>query len=337
MKNKLISLLKIIVPFALGLLLIYLFYKKLSPTDKAEIVAALKRANYGWLIVSISFTFFSQIIRSWRFQALIKAIGYNISLLRSFNVISINYIVNLGIPRAGELARCGTLATYNGIPINKSIGTLVNERIVDLLLLLTTGVLTFIFQYDVFNSFYQQYLSNSFNNVFAWVLANIVISIVIGIALLVGFIFGLRFLFIANDGESKFQKLMNGFKDGFLSILRLEKPLLFIAQSIAIWVFYFFMIYFAFKTLDEGTVMGLGAALALLFFGTFGFLATPGGIGAYPLIVGYLLALYGLPNHIGSTIGWVLWIGQTVLILSLGLFAFLMLSKEKNVKVLANE
>lgn len=329
--KKLISILKIVLPLGLGFFLIYLFYNKLSPDDIAKIKASLRSANYGWLLVSSLFTLLSQLVRAQRWKSLVNATGANISFLKSFNAISVNYFVNLGIPRAGEVARCGVIATYDGVPVNKSIGTLINERIIDVIFLFVTGVLTFVLQYQIFTDFYQQYLADKFDPILNKLLYYPFITILVGIVMAIVGFFVLRKLLNNNSkAESRLGKIIQGFKDGILSIFRIEKPFVFILQSILIWVGYFFMIYFAFKTTDATAYLGFGATLALLFFGTFGFLATPGGIGAYPLIVGYLLSFYGLEEIMGSTLGWLLWIGQTLLIIALGLFAFIILGREKN-------
>lgn len=337
MNKQIKQILKITIPFGFGILLIYLFYKKLSIDDIAEMKSAILNAKYGWLAVSASCTIVSQSIRAARWQSLINTMGYNITWFRSFNAISVNYIVNLGIPRAGEIARCGVLATYNGIPINKSIGTLINERILDLIMLFVMGILTLIFQYEIFIQFYTQNLADFFNNIFYWFKDHpIVFAIIVIVSLVLGVLF-LRFLGTnTKNKDSKLMNTVNGFKEGILSIVNLEKPLLFILQTLLIWLCYFFMVYFAFKTIDTGQLLGFGAVLSLLFFGTFGFIATPGGIGAYPLITGYLLALYGLEVHLGSTIGWISWTGQTLLILATGLLAFIVLSREKKIKLIAN-
>lgn len=326
------SILKVVLPLSLGVFLIWLFYRKLSPSDIEDMKQAVNNANYWWLLFSIFFTLTSQIIRAFRWKALIKATGNEISPLRAFNAISVNYIVNIGIPRAGEIARCGILATYNSIPINKSIGTVVNERISDLIMLLLVGVLAFIFQYDIVVNFYNVHLAENFLPLTTWLANNLMLTIIFGIALSIIGLLALRWMLQSkNDAESRIGKIIHGFKDGILSIFKLENPFLFLLQTVAIWVCYFFMIYFAFKTISQGNMLGFGAALALLFFGTFGFLATPGGIGAYPLIAGYLLSLYGLEIHLGTTMGWILWIGQTILIMLLGLIAFIILSREKNI------
>lgn len=333
MNPTLKSILKVILPLGLGVFLIYMFYKKLSPSDIADMKIAVKTANYWWLLSSVCFTLLSQSVRALRWKALIKATGNEINFLKAFNAISINYLVNIGLPRAGELARCGVLATYDGIPINKSIGTVVNERIIDMLMLLLVGVLAFIFQYQIFMDFYNVHLAETFAPMVNWLFDHLIASILIfTITALVSMFVIQKLLRSSSESTSRIGKIVQGFKDGILSIFKLEKPLVFIAQTLIIWLFYFLMVYFAFKTVSQSSILGFGAAISLLFFGTFGFLATPGGIGAYPLIAGYLLSLYGIAVHIGTTMGWILWVGQTILIIILGLFAFGMLSREKNIK-----
>lgn len=334
------SAIKVVLSLGFGILLIYLFYRKLTPSDIADMKEAVKTANYWWLIASVSMTLFSQTVRAMRWQALIKATGNSVNWLRAFNAISVNYLVNLGIPRAGEVARCGVLATYDGIPINKSIGTVVNERIIDLLMLLIVGVLAFFFQYPVFMDFYAKHLASTFDPIVNWLFDHPILSISVFVIVSIAGMFILRKLLRSSGkAESRVAKIIQGFKEGILSIFKLEKPFLFVAQTIVIWIFYFTMIVFAFKTIPLGVELGFGAALSLLFFGTFGFLATPGGIGAYPLIAGYLLSLYGVAVHLGTTMGWVLWIGQTILIILMGLIAFALLSREKNInpKLLSGE
>lgn len=330
MSSKIKSILKVSLSLGFGLFLVYLFYSKLSATDKEEMLNAFQNANYWWLVFSVSFTLVSQSIRSIRFQSLLSAMGYEVGFLRAFNAISINYIVNIGIPRAGEFARSGVLASYNGIPVQKSFGATINERFVDVLLLLFTGILCFLLQYEVFFNFYDTYLAESFQNLFFWLQNHWIASLALGLAFAGAAFWFWKFLFGHDKKESKFHQIVHGVKDGIFSIMHLKRPWLFILQSIGIWICYYFMIYFAFKTIEQGEILGYGAALSLLFFGTFGFLATPGGIGAYPLIAGYLLAMYGLEAHLGSTIGWILWVGQTILIIILGILAFIKLSREKS-------
>ena len=327
------SLLKIGVPLGFGIFLIYLFYRKLSPSDIEDMKLAVKTANYWWLLFSVFFTMLSQSIRALRWKALIGATGYQITFMRAFNAISINNLVNIGIPRAGEIARCGVLAACDDIPVNKSIGTVVNERIIDMIMLLLAGFIAFFFQYAIFMDFYILHLAETFNPFIEWLCTHpLAAGSVFIFSSLLGLFILKKLQKQSNNASTRIGKLAQGFKDGILSIFKLEKPFVFIVQTLLIWICYFVMVLFAFKTIEQGDSLGTGAAISLLFFGTFGFLATPGGIGAYPLIAGYLLSLYGLEVHLGTTMGWILWVGQTILIIIVGLFAFTMLSREKKLK-----
>ena len=160
--------------------------------------------NYWWLVFSVSFTLISQSIRSMRFQSMIKALGYEISFLRTFNAISVNYLVNIDIPRAGEFVRSGVLASYNGIPIQKSFGAVLNERFVDVLLLLLVGGLTFIFQYEIFVKFYEVYMASNIHSLLTWCKEHLFIAILILLLILSALAYGFYLLFHSGKSENKF-------------------------------------------------------------------------------------------------------------------------------------
>ncbi len=327
------SAFRFLVSFALAFGLMYLFFSKISAEEKSEMYAAFKNTNYWLLSVSVSFTFFSQLFRTSRYRRLINSMGYSLSFSKTFHAISINYLVNLVLPRFGEVARSVVLLNYNNISIEKSIGSTINERIVDLIMLLFIGILCVIFQNYIFIEFYNSYLSESMQSLWKSLSSNVWQAAIFFILFIVILGFVWKKILAHTNLSQKIVTSLIGLKEGLLSIISLKNPALFIFETVLIWICYFLMIYFAFKTIPQGSVLPLGAALSLLFFGTFGFLATPGGIGTYPIIAGYLLALYSLPEHLGNTIGWILWIGQTLLILSLGLIAAWTLGKEKPFRI----
>jgi glycosyltransferase 2 family protein len=322
------SILKIILPLSLGVLIAWLFFNKLSPENKAEIKEAFISAEYKWLVVSGFFAIFGQLFRAMRWQMLIKSLGYEISLLKSFNAVSVNYLVNLGIPRAGEFARCGVIARYDNIPMQKSFGTIINERGTDLIMLALVGFFTMIAQFDVFTSFSREYIYPQMEQIFGKLINLAVFGAVIAIV-------GGVVYYLYKSGKlnfiSKFKHVFEDVAQGVFSIRYLEKPGMFVLLTLANWFMYWLMIYFAFYTIPAGAQMPFLAALAILFFGTFGFIAVQGGLGVYPIIVGLVLALYGIPVHIGNTIGWLMWIGQTAFIFLTAIFAipFFMADKRK--------
>lgn len=322
---------KITIPLLFGVLVVYLFFSKLSEENIAEIKDALASANYFWVFASGVLATFAQCIRAYRWRMLVKSLGYDISLLKSFNAISMNYLVNLGIPRAGEFARCGVIAKYDNIPIQKSIGTLVNERITDLLMLGVVGLLAILVEYKLFVDFTNENIMPSIDAVFGK-LINLAI---------IGFVFLALFgtiYYLYKKGKltflAKIKHIVDDLLAGVLSIRYMEKPLLFIFLTFLNWSFYWLMIYVVFFTLPAGSELTFSAALMVLFFGTFAFIVVQGGLGVYPIIVGLILVLYGIPNHIGNTLGWLMWIGQTIFIFVMALFAlpFFIRDNKNNIK-----
>ena len=326
MKLSIKSILKIVLPLAFGLGLVYFFYIKLSEENKQQIFESFVSANYWWLLASGIFTVLSQAFRAKRWQMLVDSLGYEITFLKAFSAVSVNYLVNTAIPRAGEFARCGVIARYDKVPIQKSIGTLFNERAIDLLSLAIIGVMTFFLQYEVFMIFMREYIFPTMDGFFGKII-NIVIAG--GVILLIG----LALFILYKKGKlqlnDKLKTLLSDVASGVFSIRYLKSPTWFTIYTLATWVCYFIMIYLVFFTLPESSNLPFGATLSVLFFGTFGFIAVQGGLGVYPIIISYTLAMYGLGETYGFTLGWIMWIGQTIEILVTSLFSFIYLSTQE--------
>lgn len=323
MKLSIKSILKIVLPLGFGLGLVYFFYIKLSEENKQQIFESFLSANYWWLVASGVLAIFSQAFRAKRWQMLVESLGYEITLLKAFSAVSVNYLVNLVIPRAGEFARCGVIARYDSIPIQKSIGTLFNERAIDLICLAIIGVLTFLLQYDVFMIFMGDYIFPMMDSFFSKLINLIVASSIL-------LIIGLTLYILYKKGKlklsDKIQSFVKDLASGIFSIRYLKSPMWFTFHTLATWSCYFVMIYLVFFTLPQSSSLPLGATLSVLFFGTFGFIAVQGGLGVYPIIISYTLAMYGLGESYGFTLGWIMWIGQTIEVLATSLFSFIYLS-----------
>lgn len=326
--EKLKQIIKLALPLAIGGLIVFLFYQQLDAQAIAEFKKYFTEANYWWVGIAVGVTFISHISRILRWQMMIKSLGYTISFSKSFYSIFINYLVNMGIPRTGEIARCAVLKQYDNIPIDKSLGLLINERIIDVLMLGITGLAVVALQFNIFISFSKIYIlpfmkeKGLLENVgFIFVLSSIAI------------LFLLLSAYLIKKGkfplQNKFKSLFSGIKEGILSIKKLENPLGFVAHSIFIWLMYWLMTYFIFFAIPSSASVTPLMALSVLFFGTFAFIVVSGGLGAYPVTLGVVLSLYGLDPLVGNAAGWLLWGGQTLMILVLGAFSFLMLSFQK--------
>ena len=146
MKNKIISGTRIAIFLTIGLFLFWLVYKD-QPLD--EIVEALKEANYFWIAVSLILSLLSHLSRAIRWNLLINPLGYKPKLLNSFFAVMVMYLSNLAIPRSGEIARCSILKKYEKVPLTQLLGTVVVERVIDFIMLLTLLLIVLISQMGV--------------------------------------------------------------------------------------------------------------------------------------------------------------------------------------------
>lgn len=322
MKKQLFKGLKILIFVGIGIALIFLFIGKLSDEDKTKIVDAIKGANYSWILLSMLLGTLSHLSRALRWKQLLEAIGYKTRVLTTFFAIMIMYFANLAIPRLGEVTRCAILKRYENIPLEKSFGTVVGERALDLVFLGLTFALTCLLQFDkilagldAINILKPTEGETSYT------------KYIVGAILLIGAItlFLLRKKPFFQNIYIKIKGLLLGFYEGLKSAFKVKKPWLFLFHSAFIWVMYFGMVYISFPAITDLQELGVLAALSCLVFGSVGIILVPGGLGIYPVIIAAILALYGIDELSGYAFGWVLWIGQTALLIFWGLLSLVLL------------
>jgi uncharacterized membrane protein YbhN (UPF0104 family) len=322
LKSSILKVLKILVFVAFGIGLIFLFIDKLSEEDKAEILSAIKNANYSWVVLSMVLGTLSHLSRALRWRQLLDAIGYNTRVLTTFFAIMIMYFANLAVPRLGEVSRCAILKRYENIPIEKSFGTVIAERALDLVFLGLTFAITCLLQFDKILEGLDAI------NVLkpAEGESNYTLPILAGIALVAALVlFALRKHPALQKIYIKIKSLILGFYQGLKSAFKVKNPWVFLAHSVFIWFMYLAMVWISFPAVTELKELGILAGLSCLVFGSVGIILVPGGIGIYPLIIAQILMLYGIDQIYGYAFGWVLWIGQTALLLFWGLLSVILL------------
>lgn len=306
----------------------------LTAEEKKDIYSSFTGANYWWVFLSIIIMFLSHLSRTIRWKILIEPLGYNPSTKNLFLALLIGYFANLALPRLGEVSRCGIVSRYEKIPFQKMIGTVVTERAIDLLSLFIAFIIAFFVHLDKLAKFkelgiYQRARENldKIENpgIYNWSL----------IILSIGLIF---LLYKARHKISHFkwyQKISNivlGFAEGLKSLFKIKKPFWFFFHSIFIWVAYLLMAWVVFFSLPETNNLGLDVALGVLVFGSIGIIVIQGGIGIYPWIVAQILLLFGVSGTKGYAMGWILWSGQTVMIILAGLLSMILLPFLNNKK-----
>ncbi|MEM8507053.1 MAG: lysylphosphatidylglycerol synthase transmembrane domain-containing protein [Bacteroidota bacterium] len=314
MSKSLKKVLRIIVPLSLGILLILFVYSKTSPSDRKAIVENIANADPLWILLSIGIGILSHLSRAIRWNYLLEPLGYVPKISNGFFIVMVAYLANLGVPRSGEFLRATALTTYEKVPFEKGFGTIVTERVVDLIMLLIIIIIALLLQTNFILGYLKVYGVN---------LAFSILALVLGI---LGLIVLLRFTRKAKSGFLlRLKVFFDGMLEGVGSILKMNKRGPFVFHTIFIWACYIGMFWMVTFAIPETQNMGLPELLVAFVAGAFAMMAFPGGLGGYPIFVSAALSLYGISPNSGDAFGWVMWISQTLMILVLGTISFLLL------------
>ncbi len=318
MKKILLTILQYVIFFGLGGLLIWWQYGKLTPADKDEIFLAFSQVQGRlWLLVPVLLVgFLSHLFRALRWKLLLEPLKLKPTTTNITFAVLIGYLVNLLVPRMGEVARCTVLAKYENEPVDKIVGTIVAERSFDIVCLGIVTVLAFVLQMNIASEYVNEQLAH-----FAIKGSTIAFAFG-GLAL---FIALLIFIYRRNR-KSKIAQFITGIGYGILSIKYMHKKGMFLLYTALIWFCYLALVVIGFKAIDATQHLGWLPALSVLVFGSLGMIVTPGGIGAYPPAVQMVLVkLYAIKGSYALAFGWVSWMAQTAVVLVLGLLSLLLL------------
>jgi len=279
--------------FTITGLLIWFSLRGLAGENKGEfLLHTWQAANKGWLILMAGIAVLSHILRAQRWRMLLEPSGYKSKLSYSFLSLMVGYLVNLVIPRGGEVSRCYNLYKLDKTPVEISFGTVVVERMVDLVCLLILIALAFVVESVKLFAFVRTLPIGQGDGSGAKVLA-------IAGFVLAAIAAGLFLLIRKNKKLNAFVvRTWKGFKDGLLSIFRLKNKGVFIFYSIAIWFLYFLMSYTVILAFAQTKHLGVEAVLSLFAIGSIAMAAPlPGGTGSYHVLVPQgLVFLYNIPQ-----------------------------------------
>lgn len=321
------TLLKTVLPLALGVYLIWYFFDSMEPDVKTAFYKALREANYFWIFLSLLLSFLALLSRAYRWKYLLEPMGYKTSFWNRYHAIMIGYIVNLTIPRAGEASRAAMLYRSDGIPFAKSFGTILAERVFDLIMLLLVALLALIIGAGDFWKI-KELVQEIGNDPESATKVQVIKWIVIGI-----FAVAFGVVVLIKKIRQKVIGFIKGIFAGVLSVFKTKNPGAFIGHTLFIWIMY--VVYFAicFFALDETSHVPAKGMLLAFLAGSLGITLTNGGIGIFPLVVGlvieyYLTDQYGAQaKGIGYALGAIIWSSQTLLIIILGVISFFLLPK----------
>ena len=318
MNTKKINL-KNLLPIFIGLFCIYYSFKNISFSDFKDYFTKI---NYLWVFAGIFLGALSHISRSYRWKFLIEPLGHKLGFINSVLTVFSAYLINYTIPRAGDIARGTMISKYEKIPFEKAIGTIVAERVVDVLSILIIILLGLIIEFERISEKLISFISKTDLSTLFWALFFFIV-----------FLVTLYFIIKRFKFYTKIKLFVNGLIDGVTVIFKMKKRNQFIFHSIFIWLMYVLMFYVtskAFVELHEVSFFQLTisftlAALSIMF--------SNGGIGIYPLAVEESLGWYGIQSTTGLAFGWVMWLSQTLMVVIFGglsLFILPFINRSKN-------
>lgn len=336
LKKILPDILKTTIFVGLGILFIWLSIKDLSKEDIQMIFSSMSLVNNprGWFFIGLSVVAIvaADLIRAARAQLLLRSINYYPRFSMMFYSVMVCYIANLALPRLGEILRCSFLQRYENVPFQKSLGTVILERAVDVvcwlfLLIIALVVNNGLLSNLIVDQSQQLTMKEWFAQKGLSYVGNFLIYIIIAlIVLLIILVRVTRKWWQKRPALVKIADFFKGIWRGFVSIKDIPDPWHFVFWTIAMWVCYFFGVFLFFNALPYLQHIGPGAAFTVLIFGTIAFMISQGGLGSYPLITAGIVMLYGISYTQGLAAGWIGWILQTAVSLILGLFSLIVTS-----------
>jgi uncharacterized protein (TIRG00374 family) len=313
LKNQLSKWLSIFIPIILGIVIIAYQYNKFTDAQISEIEGYFKNANYYYVILAVFIGFVGNAIRAYRWRFMLDHLGYKSSFANNFMAVNIGYLLNLTVPKSGEISRAVIVKKYDNIPFDKGFGTIVAERIIDIFFLLFFMLLAVVLQ---------------FNIVKAFILDKIPLQL-IALLSIMGIISFVAFILIYKYSKLKivtlFKDKISGLKEGLMSVVHMEKKWNYFFETILIWGSYVLTYYVATKVLPETSVLSIGAIITSFVVGSIAIAFTNSGFGAYPFLTSKVLLFYAIAEPIGTAFGWIIWTSQMLLVLILGLLSFLLL------------
>ena len=227
--------------------------------------------------------------------------------------VSVAYLMNIFIPKSGEVSRALVLKKYENVPFDKGFGTIITERVVDLLLLLGFTMVALFLEFDVL----YEYLTR--------VVPVKTVTIGLGVAgiLFLGFLFFLKYS--KSQLSLKINNLISGLKEGVFSILKMKKKGSFVFYSLLIWILYIMAFYVGTQALAETAHIAVGTIIITFVVGSFAFAFTNSGFGSYPAAIAGILVVFGIEATVGTALGWIVWTSNIAYILIFGGLSFIFL------------
>lgn len=322
---------KFLLFLSLGMFLLWLTTRSFGDKEIQHLKDLITHADVTVVFICSLTLLFSHFIRSLRWKMMIDPLGIKPKTSNVFFAVLAGYFFNLLFPRLGEVMKCTLLSKYEKLHVDKLIGTMVAERLVDLISLIIVILMTILTQLDLVGN-YAAELTNSMKAKFQFSQTTWM-SLMIAMLLITIIVFKLVRASKSHPKMARLKEIVKGMIEGLLSINKVNNLPLYIFYTVAIWFCYLASIRIGFYGMEQISILGWVPSLSVLTFGSFAMIATQGGIGAYQLAVQKTLLLYDIDAVNGLAFGWLLWLVQTVILFIIGPISVLsmyLLNKKKS-------
>lgn len=301
-----------VVSLVLGLFLLYIVFNNI---DLNLFLERLDNLDYSWIYLSMFISIFEHVVRGYRWNLLMQTKQTNLSTYITTHILIVSYFFALFIPRFNDFVRCYLISKTNNIKVSSSLGTVVSERIFDLISLLIISLLFFIIEFDLFTNFFSTYiLTNISFDVYYLIILFFVIAVIIS------------FIYYLNKKSDAFSSKFSEFKKGVLSVNKYYKNKKFLLSTLILWIIYFLMGYVIFFSLEETSSLAISSGIAVLVAGSLGMVVpVNAGIGAYHFLVASILISYNINYETGLFFATILHTSQIICLALLGIVSSLIL------------
>ena len=323
MNSTLRKTLVYVIFLGLACVLMYFLYRSVSWSE--DILPNLKGANWTLVILSFVVGYLATVFRGLRWNILLEPLGYRVSPWTAIHSVAFGYSMNNLVPRSGELARCTLLYKAEKVPVDKLIGTVILERVVDVLLLGCLLLSAFALHADALRHLLAPAGaatgSASSSSWLWWLVLGGVVSL--GIA----YIIATRFSHIVL--VAKVLSFLKGIWEGMKSILAIRRKTLFVAYSLGIWLCWITMTFAILKALPFTAHLSFSDTIFFMAAGSLGMVVpTPGGMGAFHGMSELAFAALGYDRVAGKVFALISWSAKTLFDTLIGFVGFFIVSRK---------
>ena len=327
-KNFISGVIKVVLPFVLGGAILWWMYRGEDFSVISHVLT--EEMNWTWMLLSFPFGILAQMFRAWRWKQTLEPVGEESRTSVCTYAIFISYAASLVIPRIGEFSRCAILKRYDGISFSKALGTVVTERAVDTLIVMSYSGLILLLEMSTFGTFFRQTGTSLDRILSGFSLMGWGVTAICAVAVAI-----LLHLLLKNFSiYNKVKMTLSGIWEGVLSLRGVKNLPLYVFFSIGIWVMYFLHYYLTFFCFDFTENLGIGCALVSFVVANFAVIVpTPNGAGPWHFAIKTMLILYGVADEQALWFVLIVHTVQTMLVIFLGIYAWAALLFTRRVSV----